>query len=169
MHTRTLTSEQSLSLILRRDTDSVMYVHRKGDPEMKTGSQLGEWDCEITAIAGPGARCVSATFTGPKSYCLRIITADGRVITIIKCKGITLTVEASQMVHELSMRGIVLDFLQNGGVALLKIDVPQTQFRSDKRTQTVTTRNVVKMLRVTSNKRVVIGNDTRPFGYCEAA
>jgi hypothetical protein len=60
-------------------TDSIVYIQKDGEPELKTGSMLGELCDELD----PDDWITSFCCTGPKSYAY--ITAKGKAV--IKIKG----------------------------------------------------------------------------------
>lgn len=143
-----------------------MFVKREGDPEIPLGNYLGDLTSEIdSATKVPNSRGVEASFLSPKTYALRIKTPCGKVHTIVKAKGITLTVGALEEISFDSMRKLAKSFCEGGNMEPLQI--PQTLFRSDKGTQAVYTKDIKKIFQAVSDKRIVTGNDTRAYGYCK--
>ena len=64
------------------DTDSVVYLYKPGEGEIKTGEMLGDWEPEMSS----GDYIKKYCATGPKSYAYQ--TAKGK--QDVKCKGMTL-------------------------------------------------------------------------------
>lgn len=156
--------------LLYFDTDSAMFVKRVGDPEISTGIYLGDLTSEIdSATKVENSRGISAAFLGPKTYALQIQTPCGKIHQIVKAKGITLTVEALRKVTYESMSAMAEAYSlhPDDESQQIKLTVDQTLFRADKGTQKVYTKDIEKRFQAVSDKRIVIGNDTRAFGYCE--
>jgi hypothetical protein len=62
--------------------DSIVYIQKEGEKDLKTGSMLGELCSELD----PGDWIISFCCTGPKSY--GYITAKGKIVVKIKGKNI---------------------------------------------------------------------------------
>lgn len=143
-----------------------MFVKREGDPEIPLGNYLGDLTSELdSATKVPNSRGVEASFLSPKTYALRIETPTGESHTILKAKGITLTVGALGKISFQSMRDLAKSYCEGGN--LPPLEIPQTLFRTDKGTQDVYTKEIKKIFQAVSDKRIVVGNDTRAFGYCK--
>ncbi|KAI1308230.1 putative DNA polymerase [Halotydeus destructor] len=78
------------------DTDSIIYIAHKHDPEnqdspVRTGDYLGQLTDEIKGDYGESAICKRAAFLGPKNYAYEISFTDKPdKKNVVKCKGITL-------------------------------------------------------------------------------
>lgn len=100
--------------VLYFDTDSVIFVERSGDPEVPTGSFLGDLTDEIPSWW----KCDTFACGGPKNYLLGIRKGDETKI-ILRAKGLVLTSEASQIVNIDSMVDMCRKFIQGEVVLLL--------------------------------------------------
>lgn len=152
-----------------------MFTHREGDPEPSVpfGTFLGELTDEIAGyMKAPGSKGISAVFLSPKCYALTMQAPDGRVETILKCKGITMCAAASRTLTPERMRQMaerhVEHLLQYGGGGddTNVTHVQQLLFYAHKATQAVFTTETAKIVRVLNDKRVAVGNDTRAIGTC---
>ncbi|MGL5746775.1 MAG: DNA polymerase [Weissella cibaria] len=85
--------------VIYTDTDSVVFVSKKGDWMPETGSYLGQ----LTNELDPDDLILEFCSSGPKSYGFR--TAKGKVC--LKAKGITLTAENAQVVTLQSLIALV--------------------------------------------------------------
>lgn len=155
-----------------------MFVEKICDAGfIKLGAHLGDLTSEIPH----GFKCVKAVFLGPKTYALILVAEDGRTITIIKAKGITLCNETESIITPEAMLDMAVRFCKKrrsdnhsaedtAKRAPDALYIPQRLFVTDKGTQNVYTRNINKEFRVVSDKRVVLpSNDTRAFGCCKDA
>ncbi len=150
--------------VLYMDTDSIIFVHKEGNYKPAVANFLGEMTDEITEEFGLGARMTEFYTCGPKTYSYKVVKADGSVVTKLKAKGVTQTVEANE----------VLSYDLIKSQALSKIDgkpnmpsfVPQIQFRANDQHEVITLL-MEKRFQVTSDKRRVIGNNTLPYGYVD--
>lgn len=142
------------------DTDSILFIERDGDPQIELGNYLGQLTDEIP----DGFRCVKAILAGCKSYGLELRSVLGNIITyIIKVKGLSLTSEAMTQLNFETIENMIYAFASDQKIQL---PVAQTVFRPvSKYDQRMTTRKYDKLFRVTSEKRFLLGFDTRPYGY----
>ena len=146
--------------VLYFDTDSVVFVEKQGDPTIKCGDYLGQLTDEIE----PGWKCNLFVSLGPKNYAYQIINTEGETKTTIKVKGIRLTSTALNIISIqklLEMANSYITGIQES------VNVQQSNIVSDKFTHVVNTRSFHKIYRAVSEKRRLIGNDTRPFGYVD--
>lgn len=139
------------------DTDSLIFEHRKGDPEIDLGDYLGD----LTSELGDW-KCIKGVFPGCKTYCLVLRRGD-ETRTIVKVKGMSLTAEALTIVNAESMEQLLKTFTETGVIE--ERAVPQQQFFAVREQQLQKTRRFDKVFRVTSEKRAVYGFDTFPYGY----
>ena len=90
------------------------------------------------------------------------VSAEGFRKATMKVKGIRLTAASLDLISVERLVCIANQYIQ-GHVDSLKVD--QFNIVSDKFTHVVKTRNFEKIYRAVSEKRRIIGNDTRPFGF----
>ena len=152
--------------VLYFDTDSVIYEHRAGDPEIETGDYLGDLTDEISSF-GHGAKCIEFASGGPKNYALKIRLADGSEKVIIKAKGITLNEETSEKITFSEIKRLVETFIDSNDPRQDQIVVNQFHILANPKRMLVKSRYYEKIYRVVSEKRRVVGNDSLPFGYVD--
>lgn len=140
--------------VLYCDTDSVIFVERDDDPKIPTGDLLGQ----LTDELANDERCVAGVFLGSKSYTLQISRGD-QMRDIIKVKGLTCSANTRHILNFDTLD----EYIRSGKVPL---QLPQTLFRSKKAIQKIETVTVHKMLRMTTDKRIVMRDMTTvPYGY----
>lgn len=124
---------------------------------------LGELTDEI-----PGLSCRKAAFGGPKNYSLEMVDAHGKVSSIVKAKGLSLTGDTIDLVNIQTMTEMAeayyTSIVANQPLPEGKA-IPQSRIFSDKQTQMVTSRDFFKRYQIVSEKRRVVGNETLPYGY----
>ena len=148
--------------LLYFDTDSIIFVRKPGDPEIETGDYLGDLTDELP----PGARCEKFVSGGPKNYGYQYRLADGTLKTVIKTKGIRHNCKTLAIFNLNVMEGIVRDFTAQAAPRVSReVRLPQLQFRSAWNAHDVRSVSSNKRYRVVSNKKWVLGNETRPFGF----
>lgn len=148
--------------VLYFDTDSIIFEHRAGDPEIETGDYLGQLTSEIEG----GDKCIGFVSGGPKNYALKIRTSKGEEEVHIKAKGITLNAETQEKITFSEMRRLVDAYIpdpKNKDQPQILVD--QFQIRAIPNKLSVQSRYYQKKYRVVSEKRRIIGNDTLPFGF----
>ena len=153
--------------LLYVDTDSAIYVHREGDEEIPTGDYLGELTDEFEKDY-QGFTCYQAICAGPKSYCLKLRKTDpvtGKIIekSILKSKGISLSSATSNNLNPSVMEDLTNEFIKSGSRNVVQVE--QQQFSALPMEQIMKRREFSKVFKVTSNKRMVRGNITFPYGY----
>ena len=143
------------------DTDSIFFVHTKGDPLPETGTRLGDLAPELP----PNVHITAFLATGPKSYAYRLNTGE----EIVHVKGIRMSTRNSNLVTYESMLEIVL----HGGKIVLP---PACQFTREKHYSNIFNRMLRKTLKMTFDKRALKHTDdtqnqayrdidTVPYGY----
>jgi len=152
---------QTPKRILYHDTDSVLYIYKTGDIQIECGDYLGDLADEVTKDYGDKAKCVKFVSLGPKNYAYVIRLPDGNEKAIIKVKGINLTEASLDIINFKSMLNTAIKYIQGEPTTL---SVPQMNIYSDAH-HGVYTRYFPKIVRAVSEKRIVDGNDTVPFGY----
>ena len=147
--------------VLYFDTDSVIFVERSEDPQVPTGSFLGDLTDEIPS----GWKCDTFACGGPKNYLLRMRKGDETKI-ILRAKGLVLTSEASRIVNIESMIEMCRKFIQG---EVVEYKVPQFRIHSNYKTGLVNSCYSSKKYRVSSDKRLRLPgeNDTWPYGYMD--
>ena len=153
--------------LLYCDTDSAVFVHRPGDKEIETGDYLGELTDEF-ASDYPGFTCYKGFFCGPKSYMLLLRKQDGdREIlkTISKFKGLSLSSATEETITPVAISRLINDYIQDPIAEPERISVKQQAFSALKFQQQMRRKEFTKDFRVTSDKRIIRGNDTFPHGY----
>ena len=151
--------------LLYFDTDSVIFVRKAEDPEIKTGNFLGDLTDEL-ADYGPTAKCVKFVSGGPKNYAYEIhMEKDGKLETktVVKTKGIrhdatTLNIVTMEKMTEMARRYSEMRISD-------EVSLKQLQFTSHKYKQYVRTEYRPKIYRMVSTKRVITGNSTLPYGF----
>lgn len=144
--------------VLYFDTDSVVFVENENDQEIKCGDYLGELTDEIE----PGWKCTDFVTLGPKNYGYEVSDTHGNRKAITKVKGIKLTSAALDILTLQKLMEMIDNYI-NGIQDVVHIN--QTNIVSDKFTHIVKTKSFNKIYRAVSEKRKIIGNDTRPYGY----
>ena len=133
-------------------------LNSEDNPKLiKFGNALGDWENEFKGDKD-GSHIEQAVWGGAKSYAY--ITDTGKIV--IKMKGVTLDVANLKLVTFEAVRDMVL----NDGIIETK---ERFNFRWDNNTKDVRTIYIGKSLRSTvSEKRMLDGYDTKPFGYSES-
>lgn len=151
--------------VLYADTDSCIYIHRKGDDEVKLGNYLGELTDELEGY--PGFECYHGIFPGPKSYALKLRRPlkDGlfEEKQIVKNKGVTMNYEANKTLNADVMQQKAELFRKTG--VCETVGVKQQSFIPRGQKQRIFRKEFNKTWRVSSNKRVVTENETFPYGF----
>ena len=153
--------------LLYCDTDSAVFVHREGDKEIETGDFLGELTDEF-ASDYPGFTCYKGFFCGPKSYMLLLSKQEGDQVihkTISKFKGLTLSSATDNTMTPGTIESLIGTYISNPSADQPRVSVKQQGFSALKFEQIMRRREFVKDFRVTSDKRIIVGNDTFPHGY----
>jgi len=148
--------------LLYHDTDSVLYIKHNDDEEIETGDYLGELTNEIKTNYGDGAKCIGFVSLGPKNYGYEVIDQNGNIISNIKTKGISQVVHAANCITFEEMLRLANVYAHSDET--IEIPVPQRQFIINRHSQ-IFTRYFDKIYRAISEKRVIHGNITLPYGY----
>ena len=148
--------EQVNENVLYFDTDSVIFVEKKNEPQpVKTGDYLGELTNELK----PGNHIVSFVSGGPKNYAYK--ESDGS--QTCKVKGFTLNYENSHRINFSTIKDLVLVGSSQ------KINLPaRNKICRNKYDNTVYNRMEDRNYSVVYTKRRVLDNyQTLPFGYVD--
>ncbi len=121
--------EKSEGSVLYLDTDSIIFVHKPGNYKPELGNFLGQMTDEVVEEFGVGARMTEFYSCGPKSYTYKVQKPDGSIVTKIKAKGITQTVEACEKLNFNLFKQFVTA-AANFNPAEPEL-IPQMQFRAD--------------------------------------
>ena len=147
--------------VLYYDTDSVIYVHKPGNPDPPLGNYLGD----LTNELDDDDYITSFVSGGPKNYAYR--TKKGKVDT--KIRGITLDYSASGKLNHDVIRELVRLHCNSSETSeedeKVTIDMAYKIIRN-KKEKSIVTKRMKKDYRVVYNKRVVKENyETLPYGY----
>jgi hypothetical protein len=142
--------------VLYHDTDSVIYsMSDPKEEEIPIGNQLGMWSDECK---DPTSNWIEEFVSlGPKTYAYN--TRKGE--QVVKCKGITLTPQAKNLVHLKSMLDLMV-----GDLDVVTVNYDKKIVRDVKRKKLKTV-SMNKNLRMIYNKRRLLddGISTLPYGY----
>ena len=146
--------------VLYCDTDSVVFVSRRGDSVPNTGEFLGDLTDEIKDAYGDDAYADAFVSPGPKSYALRIHVGD-ECKYIIRAKGLSLNPTTKGIITFDNMKKMLSDDDDPD-----HFDIPFMQLRAQKHGGVSEVRGS-KVFRKTYRKRVELDNQFRtvPFGY----
>ncbi|CAC5402776.1 unnamed protein product [Mytilus coruscus] len=139
--------------VLYKDTDSCIYVSKKGKPEPPLGNYLGELTSEIPADEGYIVEFVSG---GPKNYAYRTLKSE-----TCKVKGFTLNFTNSNIVNFNSVK----DMITCNRDMCKALTNPTKICRLPNQRKTFS-REEKKKYKFTYDKRVILPNfNTVPYGY----
>ena len=142
--------------VLYYDTDSVIYVHKPGEPEPPLGNYLGDLTDELN-----GDYITSFVSGGPKNYTYR--TKNGKTDT--KIRGITLDYAATGKLNHAVVRDLVHLHVNCETEAKVTVDMP-FKITRDKKEKTIVTKKMRKDYRLVYDKRVITDNyETLPYGF----
>ena len=152
--------------ILYYDTDSIYFIEKECDPKIEIGSFLGDLTDEVTDKYGEGAKCIKFVSLGAKNYAYVIEKSNGEIKTEYKCKGISLTSKAHEIINfENIVKQAIKRQSEESSAPLL---VPQLRFKINKYHE-IYSEYFDKIYRATGDKRnVLLKNNvyvTVPWGY----
>lgn len=141
------------------DTDSVIFVSKKGDWNPPLGDYLGE----LTSEVPDGTHITEFVSAGPKTYGYKLNTGE----TVLKVKGITLNVANRQVINFESLKDLVLDYPQNSDLQTQRsIGVEQSGIVRNRNCWQIETRVLRKTQRCVYTKRqLALDFTSLPFGY----
>lgn len=126
---------------------------------LPTGPLLGDLTREIPA----GKVVKNAAFIAPKSYSYELRDEEtGVTRAVVKCKGITLHTQALQLLSFRKILGMAKAYCLQS--KQLRERIPQFRISSSA-AQIVKNSTLSKVFQATSDKRLIVGNDTFPKGY----
>ncbi|KAJ8972049.1 hypothetical protein NQ317_001519 [Molorchus minor] len=100
--------ERLSNRVLYYDTDSVIYVSKKGSYEPETGDFIGDMTNELE-VYGKDSYISEFVSGGPKNYAYKVFsTRDNKEKVVCKVKGISLSYEASQLINFDSIKEMVV-------------------------------------------------------------
>ena len=141
---------------LHYDTDSAIYVHKQGEPELPLGNYLGDLTDELN-----GDYITSFVSGGPKNYAY--YTKNGKTDT--KIRGITLDHTTLKKLNPSVVRALVQLHVNCKTEAKVTIDIP-FKITRDKKEKNIVTKKTKKDYRIVYDKRVITENyETLPYGY----
>ena len=144
--------------LLYMDTDSLIYVRKKEQHPLPTGCYLGDLTNEF-----PDSRITKFVSTGSKSYGLEYLNSEGEQKSLLKIKGIKLTVAALEIINFKKIIEQSIQYIQNNTI---QIEIPQFEIRPTKQ-HIVYSRIFIKNFKPTSTKRVINSGKTLPYGYID--
>ena len=159
--------------VLYFDTDSIVFVSTPESYSPYVGGFVGEMTDEIQGEFGSELYPTMTEFftIGSKTYSYRVRTGvepNFQYHNKLKAKGITQTIEAKKDCNFYSLRKMAI--FQAHSLENEEVGVAQNQFSSNKQHE-VSSREFIKKLRVTSDKRRILqapdGNYTLPYGWVD--
>ena len=142
--------------VLYYDTDSVIYVHKTGKPELPLGNYLGELTDELN-----GDYITTFVSGGPNNYAY--CTKNGKTDT--KIRGITLDYMTLKKLNPSVIRALVHLHVNCKTEAKVTINIP-FKITRDKKEKNIITKRTKKDYRIVYEKRVITENyETLPYGY----
>lgn len=147
-------------------SDSVIYIHRSGDPVVETGDYLGQLTDEV-ADYGPGARITECVMLGPKNYAYTVTSGDGSTDTVMKIKGMSLHAKSLGEIGGIAgLKAIADAYVASDKSKRIVKPIPQHRITVNNRfKQQVQSVSFDKKLKATASKRRIVGNNTLPYGY----
>ena len=143
--------------VLYYDTDSVIYVHKPGEPDPPLGDYLGDLTNELEG----DDYITSFVSAGPKNYAYQ--TKNGKSVT--KIRGFTRDYATSTILNYDMMKEFVYLHVDSEEESE-KVTVTRDNIVRDSKKKKLYTKKQKKDYRVVYNKRVVKENyETVPYGY----
>jgi len=144
--------------VLYFDTDSVIYSHKLGQPDITPGNYLGEMPDELE-----GDHIVEFTSAGPKNY--GYVTNAGK--KCCKVRGFTLNVRGSQYLNYEVMRQNLLKEITDPKDERRAVGVPSLTFLRDSQNKDIYILPRTKRYGLVLDKRVVdpVTFKSYPYGY----
>ena len=143
--------------VLYYDTDSVIYVHKPGEPDPPLGDYLGDLTNELKG----DDYITSFVSGGPKNYAYQ--TKNGKSVT--KIRGFTRDYATSTILNYDVLKELVCLHVDSEEESE-KVTVTRDNIVRDKKESKIYTKKQKKDYRIVYNKRVVNENyETVPYGY----
>lgn len=153
--------------VLYQDTDSVIYISRKGELDLETGNYLGDLTDELE-VYGKGSYIVTFMPGGPKFYAYRVRSPRGATHDVCKVKGIRLNYENSTKINFDSISRLILYGNNDACEREEEVECINITNNVIRRTKAhdVITRKERKICRVVLKKRQFISKTySVPYGY----
>jgi hypothetical protein len=132
-------------------SDSIVYIHRPGQPDLPTGKFLGDLTNELK----PNQFITEFVSTGPKSYAY--LTNDGKCVC--KVKGFTIDGKVEDDINFAKLKDVLFERKE------IVVCYPSALKRVKRRFQ-IEQSSVCKRFKFTYDKRRLLSNfETLPFGY----
>ncbi|KAK3922749.1 Ectoine dioxygenase [Frankliniella fusca] len=92
------------------DTDSVAYISRPGEPDIPTGSHLGDITDQVEEDHGPGSFITEFVAGGPKNYAFKVVVEGdlSNIKVCIKVRGISINASCDELVTFDNLKAIVI-------------------------------------------------------------
>jgi len=143
------------------DTDSVCYISRPGEPDLPTGSHLGDLTDQVEEDYGKRSFITEFAAGGPKNYAYKV-AVGGDVANIkvcIKVRGISINSSCDKLVTFEQLKSMV-----DGTSRSVEIPIPRQIARLP--SWKVVTRSALKKWRAVNTKRRRVDEArTVPHGY----
>ena len=143
------------------DTDSMIF---SGEGPKVGRGLLGELTDEIQSTHGVKDSIHIFCATGPKSYGYQL--KSNRTIKHCKVKGITLSHQTSTKLNLETLKRLLLSIDEQEEREEIQVSTPNT-IQRDRRKKIITSKDLKKTFRVTSDKRVKVRGNfvTLPYGH----
>ena len=138
--------------VLYYDTDSIIYTLKPCEPDIPTGTAIGELTDELESY-GPGSYITRFASGGPKNYGYQVNTGA----TTVKVKGITLNHATSNTINFDKITEMILK--SSDPVPVITSNIRRTIDHQ------LVTRQETKMYRPNSLKRKFDGHTSVPYGF----
>ncbi|KAK3929567.1 putative DNA polymerase [Frankliniella fusca] len=92
------------------DTDSVAYISHPGEPDIPTGTHLGDLTDQVEEDHGPGSFITEFVAGGPKNYAFKVaVEGDLSIIKVcIKVRGISINASCDELVTFDNLKATVM-------------------------------------------------------------
>jgi hypothetical protein len=152
---------ESPGCVFYYDTDSIIYKAHREMTLLPTGSLLGE----LTSEVGHGEKITQLVCLGPKNYAYKVVRADGTFYVVVKVKGITLNAKALALLTIEELQRVAERYCLHPEQEPIQIPIFQERIACDPAHQIVRQQELSKVYRAVSEKRMIRGNDTLPYGW----
>lgn len=112
-----------------------------------------------------GEKIVQLVCLGPKNYAYKVQKVDGSTYVVVKCKGITLDAKALDLLHIEKLVEIAERYCMHPNAEQIEIFIKQSRIKALPSHQILVQQEMLKVYRAVSEKRMIRGNDTLPFGW----
>lgn len=149
--------------VIYYDTDSIIYIYKKGASSIPTGDFLGDMTDELAGY-GPGSFIAEFVSGGPKTYgyvvySTKDLTYNPNLYFVCKIKGLTLNMKTSNILNFSKLKEMILEVTSDSQ------DITESRIRRTKDRNVVTVKET-KLFKITGPKRKREGEfDTLPYGF----